>query len=122
MTELEQVSANVERERYRLLCELERFNKLKEQYMQLVERAQTDPRIAAQLSEFEKAYGPEFKANTETLKAEIRKANDQYQLFIAMKNQNSSSFPENQRSLNNDSAAAPEKKEKVKSILQSKSN
>lgn len=114
---IDDIRAGIERERYKLLSEVERFEKLKENYEQLVERAKTDPKVAAQLKEFEVLHGAMLLQDMASIAEQINRAKGQYQSLKHMVGMGGAAFSDNAKRQKVDGNALSERKEKVKSIL-----
>ncbi|HAB4466755.1 TPA_asm: hypothetical protein GBZ04_19070 [Salmonella enterica subsp. diarizonae] len=116
MNGIDDIQANIERERYKLISEVERFEKLKVTYEQLVEKAKTDPKIASQLKEFEVLHGEILLQDMVNIADQIRRAKEQYQSLkrmVAIANTSSV----NMQPQKIDGNATPERKEALKPKL-----
>ncbi|HFS5794026.1 TPA: hypothetical protein ACH1J3_004840 [Citrobacter werkmanii] len=117
MSSIDDIRASVERERYKLVSEMERFDKLKVTYEQLVEKAKTNPKIAAQLQEFEALYGPMLQENMENIVTQIRQAEEQYQSLKRMVDMRNNSLMKNAQPQIMNENGESRKKETVTSVL-----
>ncbi|EFE05584.1 hypothetical protein [Citrobacter youngae] len=91
MSDISEILINVERERYKLIEEMKRFEMLKEEFERLNVKAESDPGAAQCLDQFHKQYGTQFLLEVTNIMTQVKIAETQYKSLQRMVNSNPTS-------------------------------
>lgn len=97
MSEIPAISIDIERERYKLIEEMNHFEKLKETLEMLNAQAANNPAIARQLEQFQQQHGDAFLRDMAAMTEQIKQAEMQYKSLLRMVGSHSTPFAANKQ-------------------------